>query len=120
LLGKHAQDALQAEEILAQPDALDHGVAGGRTQEAGQHLDRRALARAVRPEEAEEPPARDTEGEMVDGGGLAEDLGQALDHDGVRARVHAVQLYTAHFAFSNALPYPALRPPAPQHEGDTD
>ena len=48
-------------------EAVDVGAAGGGAQQRGEHADRRGLAGAVRPEEAEHLPALDGEVDAVDG-----------------------------------------------------
>ena len=53
-------------------EAVDARRAAGRLEEGAEHLDRRALARAVRAEEAEDFPVPHLEGEVIDGGERAE------------------------------------------------
>src|SRR6266545_2635032 len=96
LLGQDPDHALHPQQVLAEPHPLDHRVARGGPQQAGQHLDRGALARSVRAQEAEEAAAGHPEREVIDRGLPAEDLGEALHHEGVAARrlrvLHARQV----------------------------
>src|SRR6266571_2735753 len=85
LLGQDPDHPLHPQQVLAEPHPLDHRVARGGPQQAGQHLDRGALARSVRAQEAEEAAAGHPEREVVDRGLPAEDLGEALHHEGIAA-----------------------------------
>ena len=59
-------------------------LALGRRQQAGQHLHGRRLAAAVRAEKAENLAVLDVEADVVDGGEIAEALGQPVGRDGDR------------------------------------
>ena len=61
--------------------AGDRRRPGRRLGKRAQHLDRRRLAGAVGPEEAEDLPRLDVEGDPVDGGEVAVSLDQPVDLD---------------------------------------
>jgi len=63
-------------------EAAHAGGAGGGPRERAEHVDRRALAGAVRAEEAEDLAASDREGHATDGLDLAVGLDEVLDLDG--------------------------------------
>ena len=60
----------------------DADVAASRGQEAGQHFDRRGLARAVRAKKPIERAALDSEFDRVHGAEVAEVAGQLMSFDG--------------------------------------
>jgi hypothetical protein len=80
----------QRADLAQRPDqpgvaaAADQGPAGGRRGEPENDPHGGGLARAVRAEEAGHPPRADGEAQVVDGGDLAEALGDPLhlDHAG--------------------------------------
>ena len=72
--------------------ALEADRARGRRQRAGEHVEDRALARAVRADQAEDLALLDLERHVVDGGEAAEALDQPLDRQHAGVRVAGVQL----------------------------
>ena len=80
----------QRADLAQRPDqpvvaaAADQGPAGGRRVQAEDHPHRGGLARAVRAEEAGDPPGTDREAQVVDRGDRAEALAEPLhlDHCG--------------------------------------
>jgi hypothetical protein len=74
-------------DILALADdveAAHAGGAGGRSGQRAEHVDRRALAGTVGPEEAEDLAGSDDERHVTDGFDVAVGLDEALDLDGGR------------------------------------
>ena len=61
--------------------AVDQDLALGRLLEAGDHPQRRRLAAAARAEQREELALADREAELVDGGEVAEALGDLAQLD---------------------------------------
>ena len=83
---RHEADALARARCRRRPPAgRTAGLAFGGGQQPGQHLHRRGLAAAVGAEEAEDLAALDAEAHVIDGGEVAEPLGQAVRLDGRRA-----------------------------------
>ena len=79
---RHVADAVARAHVGAfQRLAEQQRLAFARRQQAGQHLHRRRLAAAVRPEEAEDLAALDGEVDAVDGGKIAEPAGQVARDD---------------------------------------
>ena len=65
----------------ADVEAVDRHAARGRQQHAAEHAQRRRLAGAVEPEEADDLALLNGEGEIADGCVLAVVLGQTFDLD---------------------------------------
>ena len=76
-VGHVADDPPRGGRLAADRDAADEGVAGGRREERGEHAQRRRLACAVRPHQAEDLVLADDQVEPADGEGAVEALGQA-------------------------------------------
>ena len=85
-VGQVADVALDLERACARIDAQHARRAAGRLGQAEQHQDRRRLARAVGPEQAEDLALVDRQVELVDRRELAVLLGQAARMDGNRRR----------------------------------
>jgi hypothetical protein len=79
-----ADPALHGLGVARDVDAQDVGAAARRRQQTAQHPDRRRLARAVGPEEAEDLAFFDRERNPVHGGKRAEALAQVPELDGDR------------------------------------
>ena len=78
----HVADALaHPPRMLAHVDPVERDRARRRREQADQHADRRALARAVRAEEGEDHAALDLEIDGVDGREVAEALAEAARED---------------------------------------
>ena len=75
-------------------EAVELDAAAGRAQQRGEHLDGGGLARAVRAEEGEDLALRDVEGDVVDGGEIAEAFDQMADrnHPRTSLRLQAASL----------------------------
>src|SRR5690606_35886652 len=93
---------------------------GGRMLEAGQHAQQRGLAAARRPEQREELALVDVERQVVDGGEIAEPLGDVAERDeGPRLRIvpgreapaDAAERFHAGFPGSGAAAVPRNGPP---------
>ena len=69
--------------------ALEADRAGARAQSAGDQIERRALARAVRPDEAEDLALAHFEGHLVDRQESSEALGEPLDRQA--SSLHGVE-----------------------------
>jgi hypothetical protein len=80
-VGQESDAAPHRVRILGDVDAVDGHDAGSRQQDAAQHLEGRALAGAVQPQEADDLAPRDAEVEVRDRGVLAVVLGQTFDFD---------------------------------------
>ena len=78
-IGQHAGRLLRRARVGPRVDVVDAHRAGVGTQQAGDHRERRGLARAVRSDDAEERPGAHVERDAVDGRVVAEALHQALD-----------------------------------------
>src|SRR5205807_1386592 len=79
---RHVADAASDfERVPEDVKAVDGGGAGGGGQEAGEDAHGGRLAGAVGPEEADHTAARHVEGDVADGGVVAEKLGQLVDVD---------------------------------------
>ena len=79
---RHVGDAvLDRLGVAGDRDAGEDRVAGGGPQHAGEHAQRRGLAGAVRPDEAEQLAAADLEAQILDRGQLAEAAGEPLGAD---------------------------------------
>ena len=76
-----AQVGLGAQRVAPDVGAADERGARRRRQEAGDHLHRRRLAGAVRPQEPQHLAPRDGEGDAVDRGEGAEATGEAACFD---------------------------------------
>ena len=100
-IGQIADPALDLERIAQRVEAGDLGAPLGRLGQPEQHQDRRRLARAVRPEYADDLAGADLEIDMVDRERRAVALGQPLRPD-------------HHLA---AIPSPRLNPPLPAAAG---
>src|SRR6185437_11187766 len=89
---RHVADAPARVEV-AGVDLLaeKQGVAFIRRQQSGQHLHRRRLAGAVRPDKAEDLAALDGEADMVDCGEIAKAAGKAPRDDDRRAVAEAAR-----------------------------
>ena len=77
-----------AEEVALAPGrhvAEDAGLARGRVEQAGEHLQRRRLAGAVRAEEADDLARRDLEGDRVDSAHLTRRAADEAAHGGAQA-----------------------------------
>ena len=74
--------------VGAKVDALDRNPPGGWLEHAENHVDRRRLAGAVRPEEPHDLAGRHMKGDVVDGLQAPERLGEALDGQDRRRRTH--------------------------------
>ena len=81
-VGQDADLGLGGHRVGPDVDAQHVRGAGVGTQQPGGHRQGRGLAGTVGSHEAVERPARDVEVEVVDGGGLAEALGQAAQAEG--------------------------------------
>ena len=81
LVGQVADPALDLERIAQRVEAGDLGAPAGRLGQAEQHQDRRRLARAVGPEDADDLAGADLEIDMVDREVGAVALGQPLGPD---------------------------------------
>ena len=80
-VGQHAGRALGGARVGPRVDVVDaHGARVG-AEQAGDHRQRRGLARAVRPDDAEERAGAHVERDAVDGGVVAELLHEALDRE---------------------------------------
>jgi hypothetical protein len=88
LFGEDSDHTLEREQIAGKREAFDRGIAGGGSQQAREHLDGRALARAVRAQEPEEGTARDGQIEGVDRDLATKRLREAADFDGGRGLAH--------------------------------
>src|SRR5262249_4339136 len=86
---RHVADApLDLGGLRADVEAEALARAGIRREQAAEHADRRRLAAAVGPEEAEDHAARHLDGEVLHHGLVAEALGEAADADGRLRVVH--------------------------------
>ena len=101
---RHVADPLLHRHGLGQRVEPEHaGLAGRGRKHAHEHLDRGALARAVRADQAEGGPAVDLEREIIDGRGAAEPLGQADQLDG-----RAAVCWGGHYRGSSAWATPSM------------
>ena len=86
----HVADVVaHASRVADDVDAVDADLAGGRLEQADQHADGRALAGAVAAQEREDGPGLDHDVERVDGGEIAESLGEPGGADGGRRHAAA-------------------------------
>jgi hypothetical protein len=79
---EHQADVALARRAVEQVLAVVQHASGIRTLEAGQDPQERGLARARRAEQRDQPARRDLDRDVVDGGEVAEALGDVLDGDG--------------------------------------
>ena len=77
-LGHNADLALQVERRGVEWHAVNLDCAGARLKQAGKHFDSGGLARAIRPQKAEELARSNTERYIVHGGECAEAPRQAM------------------------------------------
>ena len=76
--------------------AVEQDAARGRPLEAGEHPQQRGLAAARRPEQREELALVDVERQVVDGGEVAEPLGDVLEAHDIGALRRIVPRREAH------------------------
>ena len=92
LLRQDPDHPLHRQQLPLEGMALDRGLSFRRAEQAGEHLDRGALAGAVRTQEAEEAAPGHPEGDVVHGGPAPKDLGEVADDDGI-ARCGGLRRY---------------------------
>src|ERR1700733_11550416 len=85
-LGDHTDDSSDRVGFVSDVMAPNDGLSASHRNEGGHHADEGALARAVGPQQPENLPLGDLEGDALDGFEIAVALDDVLDYDG-RVRI---------------------------------